>query len=64
MSGIGRRGPQFFAAAILIAVGLIGLLENFDLLPRNILDQLWKLWPLIPLAIGVDLLMRRRNRVS
>jgi cadmium resistance protein CadD (predicted permease) len=56
-----RRQGHWFGAAILIAVGVIGLLENFHLLPRDILDQLWKLWPLIPLAIGISILVRRRQ---
>ena len=60
MSWGGRRSGNFYAALVLIAVGVIGLLANFDLLPRDIFNQLWKLWPLIPLAIGVEILMRRR----
>lgn len=56
-----RRQGHWFGAAVLIAVGVIGLLENFHLLPRDILDQLWKLWPLIPLAIGISILARRRQ---
>ena len=56
-----RRQGHWFGAAVLIAVGVIGLLANFDLLPRDILDQLWKLWPLIPLAIGIGILARRRQ---
>jgi hypothetical protein len=34
---------------------------NFHLIPEEFLDQLWKLWPLIPLAIGIDILIRRRR---
>ncbi len=60
MNMVGRRRSSWFAAAVLIAVGVIGLLANFDLLPRDIFNQIWKLWPLIPLAIGVDILLRRR----
>ena len=56
-----RRQGHWFGAAVLIAVGVIGLLANFNLLPRDILDQLWKLWPLIPLAIGIGILARRRQ---
>ena len=48
-------------AAILIAVGVIGLAANFNLLPPDIFRQLWKLWPLIPLAIGLSILMGRRR---
>lgn len=60
MSWSGRRTGNFYAALVLIAVGVIGLLANFNLLPRDIFDNLWKLWPLIPLAIGVEILLRRR----
>jgi hypothetical protein len=56
-----RRQGHWFGAAVLIAVGVIGLLANFNLLPRDILAQLWKLWPAIPLVIGVGILARRRQ---
>lgn len=56
-----RRGRNWFGAAVLIAVGVIGLIANFDLLPPQILEQMWKLWPVIPLLIGVSILIRRRT---
>lgn len=55
------RGGQWIGAAILIAVGVIGLIANYNLLPWFDLEQLWKLWPLIPLAIGIEILFRRRR---
>ena len=61
MSWRGRRGSGWFGAAVLIAVGVIGLVANFDLIPREYLDQLWKLWPLFPLALGLMILFRRRD---
>jgi hypothetical protein len=60
MSYRGRRYSGWFGAFVLIAVGVIGLLDNFDIVPREVLHQLWKLWPLIPLAIGVNILFRPR----
>lgn len=59
MSRYGRRQGNWIGAAVLIAVGVIGLLANFGLVERETLRQLWKLWPVIPLAIGVGILMRR-----
>jgi cadmium resistance protein CadD (predicted permease) len=56
-----RTRRAWFGAAVLIAVGIIGLVANFDLVPRQYLEQIWKLWPLIPLAIGLSLLMRSRS---
>lgn len=55
-----RRGGRF-GALVLILVGVVGLLANFNLVDREILRQLWKLWPLIPLAIGVAILLRPRS---
>jgi len=55
------RGGRWFGAFILIAVGIIGLVANFNLIPEEIISQLWKLWPLIPLVIGIDILIRRRR---
>jgi LiaI-LiaF-like transmembrane region len=57
MSRYGRGGR--FGAMVLILVGVVGLLANFGLVDKETLRQLWKLWPLIPLAIGVGMLMRR-----
>jgi hypothetical protein len=56
-----RYSRGWFGAGVLIAVGIIGLAANFDLLPPHILQQFWKLWPLIPLAIGLSILMGRRR---
>ncbi len=60
MSSYGRRHSGWVGATILVAVGVIGLMSNFDLVPREMLHQLWKLWPLIPLAIGLSLFLRPR----
>jgi len=59
MSRHGRGGH--FGALVLILVGVVGLLANFGLIDRQTLHQLWKLWPLIPLAIGIGILMRPRS---
>jgi hypothetical protein len=59
----GRR-DAWFGAAVLIAVGVIGLGVNFDLIPRDIFSQLWKLWPVIPLVLGINLLLRRQRALD
>jgi hypothetical protein len=61
MNGQGRRGRVWIGPAVLIAVGVVGLIANFDLLPRQVVEQMWKLWPLIPLFIGLSILVRRRS---
>lgn len=60
---ISRYGNHrhWFGAAVLIAVGTIGLIANFDLVPRVYLEQLWKLWPLILIVLGLSILLRRRD---
>jgi cadmium resistance protein CadD (predicted permease) len=58
MSARSRRERNWIGATVLIAVGVIGLAANFDLVSREYLDQLWKLWPVIPLVIGLAILMR------
>ena len=52
-----RRRGSWFGAAVLIAVGVIGLMANFNLVSHELLRQIWKLWPLIPLAIGINILL-------
>jgi cadmium resistance protein CadD (predicted permease) len=56
-----RYRGRWIGAFVLIAVGVVGLVANFDLIPREMLEQIWKLWPVIPLAIGVDILLRRNR---
>lgn len=54
IKGLGwTREGKLIAGACWLATGVIGLIANFDLVPAKLLAQSWKLWPLIPLAIGV-----------
>ncbi len=43
---------------IILLIGLILLANNFGLLSWQIWYQLWRLWPLILIAIGLDLLFK------
>ena len=56
------RQARLVAAACWIATGVIGLVAQFDLLPREMFAQLWKLWPLIPLGVGVAALLGNDER--
>jgi len=51
------REGRMIAALCWIAVGLVFLPINFNLVRPELLAQLWKLWPLIPLAVGVTTLL-------
>jgi hypothetical protein len=44
-------------------LGVLFLLNNFGMLDRSVWSQLWRLWPLIPIAIGAEMLLGRRNRM-
>lgn len=47
---------------ILIALGLVFLLNNLGILPWDIWNVLWRLWPLLLIAIGLDFLLGRDSR--
>lgn len=56
------REGKLIAAVIWVAVGAIGLIANFNLLPPDWLAQSWKLWPLIPIAMGIGALLNAERR--
>lgn len=47
---------------ILIALGLVFLLNNLGILPWDIWNVLWRLWPLALIAVGLDFLLGRDSR--
>lgn len=49
-------GPLF-----LIGLGVLFTLNTFDIVPWAIWGQLWRLWPLILIAIGLEMVLGRRN---
>jgi hypothetical protein len=51
---------SFFWPVVLIGVGVIWLLANLGLLPTANLAALARLWPLLLIAAGLDLLFARR----
>jgi hypothetical protein len=56
------RYRSFFWPAVLILVGLIALLVNTGQIGVDRLFQLFDLWPLILIVIGVELVIRRTVR--
>ena len=50
-----------WGGAALILVGIVFLLSNFDIVP---LHELYRFWPLILIAIGARMLVRRRGAGS
>ena len=46
---------------LLILAGTVFLLNNLGVLPWNVWGDVWRLWPLIPIAIGLDIIVGRRS---
>lgn len=49
------KSGRLIGGIILIFIGIVSLLANFGLLPSNIFVQLFKLWPLILIIIGIKI---------
>jgi hypothetical protein len=56
-----RHGGSIVGPVILIGAGIVFLLNNLDVLPWSIWNQVWRLWPIVLIAIGLDLIIGRRN---
>jgi hypothetical protein len=49
---------------VLIGVGALLLLSNLGYLPWESWNMLWRLWPLLLIALGIDVLIARRSLVG
>ncbi|HKP51401.1 MAG TPA: toast rack family protein [Chloroflexia bacterium] len=56
-----RHGTPILGPIFLILAGVLFLLNNMGVLPWAIWGQLWRLWPLVLIAIGLDMLFGRRS---
>ena len=56
-----RPRPSFFWPLVFIGAGVILLLSNLGYLPWQSWNMLWRLWPLLLVALGIDLLIGRRS---
>jgi hypothetical protein len=56
-----RRGPSIVGPLILIVLGVVFLLNTMEVLPWNVWESLWRLWPLVLVLIGLELLLGRGN---
>jgi len=48
------------AGLFLIAVGIILLLNNYGVLAREVWHYIWRLWPLLLIFAGLQVLSRRQ----
>ncbi len=56
----GRRLGSIFIPLILIGLGVLLFLQNAGLIQVSIWSFLWRLWPLIPVLVGIELLLGQR----
>ena len=59
-----RRHGGFVWPLILISAGVIFLLNNMGRLSWDIWDTLWRMWPVLLIAIGLDILFGRRSAIG
>ena len=58
------QGKGWVWAVISLGLGTVFLLANFNYLPEDALSLLLRLWPLILIAIGLDLIFQGRSVIS
>jgi len=59
-----RRPPSLFWPIIFIGAGVVLILVNLGYAPDLSWGVIWRLWPLLIIALGVDLLIGRRSVVG
>jgi Domain of unknown function (DUF5668)/N-terminal domain of toast_rack, DUF2154 len=57
-------GAPMAGPVILISAGIVLLLNNLDILPWGVWGDLWRLWPLALIAVGLDLIIGRRRPLA
>jgi hypothetical protein len=58
-----RRPPSLVGPVILITIGVLVLLSNLDMLHVN-LWELWRLWPVLLILGGLEILLGRRSALG
>ncbi|KPL07773.1 hypothetical protein AMJ86_02895 [bacterium SM23_57] len=56
-----RDRPSFIWPILLITVGVVFLLSNLGVLGGDMWENIWRFWPVIFIAIGLDSLFRRNE---
>lgn len=59
-----RRPPSVFWPLMFIGAGVMLLLSNLGYLPWQSWGVLWRLWPLLLVALGIDVLIGRRSAIG
>jgi hypothetical protein len=56
-----RKIPSLFWPVLLIGVGILFLLSNLDVISGINFFQLWRLWPLLLIALGIHVMFGRER---
>jgi uncharacterized membrane protein YhaH (DUF805 family) len=48
---------------VLVLVGIVLLLANFNVLTPRVIDTLIRLWPLVLIYLGIDIMTRSNHRI-
>lgn len=59
-----RRPPSIFWPLVLIGAGILLLLSNLGYVPWQSWSMLWRLWPVLLIALGIDVLIGRRSWIG
>jgi len=59
-----RHYRSLFWPFVLIGIGVVWLLTNLGIVPESNLAILWRLWPLLLVVIGLDLIFGRLSPVA
>jgi len=59
-----RRPPSVFWPLMFVSAGVMLLLSNLGYLPWQSWGVLWRLWPLLIIALGIDLLIGQRSVIG
>ncbi len=62
LDGILRR-DGLVGGVLLIGIGVVFLLSNFNVLALNVWETILRLWPILIIAIGFDILIGRRRHL-
>lgn len=59
-----KRRPSLLGPVLLIGLGILLLLQNLGLLPFGFWSTLWRLWPVLLVIGGLDLILGRRSALG
>ena len=56
-----KREPSLVGPVILIGLGILFLLNNLGILPWSVWEMIFRLWPVLIIAAGLEILIGRRS---